>query len=219
MSFKNISFYFFNICIFLFLIYLAVWQVNRLDYKKKILEEIESNINLSPVEFVQNKESFYKKVTLTGRYLFDQKIFYYAPKNGKNGFNVLIPFKTEKGDFLVSRDWVEHKKDFIISKEDAAPKNLTAFVLEYPRKNLAIVKNDKKNNIWFNLFYDEIRQDIKVTPYFLVALKENDKDINRNYKPEIKNDHFAYAVTWFSLAFIHLCFFIIGIRKRMKNIK
>ena len=77
-------------------------------------------------------------------------------------------------------------------------------------------ENDKNNKIWFTIDLDMAHEMLGVTEnkYYLMqiqstTLPEGGKPLSTEHLSKVRNDHFEYAITWYSLAACLLLMFFI----------
>lgn len=98
-------------------LYLANWQMSRkqeLDFSNS---RISTNFYAEPLDFADdtslfaqpNSELRWHPVVMQGEYVPEQQLLVRnRPYNGLNGYEVLVPFRTVQGEFvLVNRGWME----------------------------------------------------------------------------------------------------------------
>nr|WP_231366499.1 SURF1 family protein [Zhihengliuella flava] len=95
---------------------LGNWQMNRLDEAKAANQIVENNYDAEPLAF-SAAEGFFEQlpeqqewtpVLMRGEYLTeDTLIARNRPLNGRPGYEVLVPFRTDSGDVvLIDRGWL-----------------------------------------------------------------------------------------------------------------
>jgi surfeit locus 1 family protein len=126
-----------------------------------------------------------------------------------NGFFQLTPLKLDNGKIiLVNRGWAPNGW-----KDNAFENGQVNGVIRPPRsKRLFSPENAIDRNIWF---YEDInamsqKTGLALEPAVIEAIgqrKSNTYPYPSDGKINLRNDHFGYAITWFSLAFIGLFMF------------
>ncbi len=189
------------------LVSLGVWQVHRLGWKDEILSGMAERMNgpsLHLTRDVEEKNDEYSKFFVEGKFLSKEVHILTSEKFVGPGFRVIMPFLTKSGLLiLVDRGFILEKfKD--INKESESnfvegnllwPDEIDYFT---PRPNI-------EKNIWFARDLEGISKYLKTEPILLVAIAENKPNDFIEPKPisiDIPNNHFQYAVTWFSLSII-----------------
>ena len=97
---------------------LGTWQVQRLDWKSKLIAKFEDRLVRDPlplppqVDPTAIKDFDYRRVYATGRYRHDQEMLI-GPRvyDGKDGYLVVTPLEREGNGstILVSRGWILKK--------------------------------------------------------------------------------------------------------------
>ena len=210
----------FNIFIFIFITLfcsLGTWQLYRLQWKQDLINQISQGLKSSPVQYSQNIKKNYQRVSLTGKYYFENQIYLYSLNDkGQPGFDVVTPFETlNKENVLINRGWIkkELKNNPIINLPS---NNVTGLLRQANRKNLFTPENDIKENIWFSIDLDDVQKLTgKKFNKFIVYL-ENQNTITPSPKKitvEVSNNHFKYAITWYSIS-ISIFFYYLYFRKK-----
>lgn len=223
----------FFITILTILISLGLWQLKKLEFKKQYIKSVYNGISKPPVDIDSLSElQEYKNVVVKGEFLIDKTQFLYRRHpiaKYEDGSYVLVPIKTEKGSiYLVVLGWVAKKNHDSLLKEIHGKQNieLSGLLIPQERNSIFIPKNDYTKKIIFTMDVEEIDGEIgtEKRKFFLATLNIKDKldtqilPITSSMMVKVKNDHFEYAITWFSLA-VALCFiFSFYMKKVMKNI-
>lgn len=198
---------------------LGTWQLQRLEWKKQILADIETAQQAEPLDlneqFMRNiTMPDYQRLKVTGH--FDHAHEFYVPSrvhDGKVGFHIVTPFITPMGQtYLVNRGWVP------LEQKLPATRSAGQVEGEVTLQGLARIPqspsrwqppNDVAHNLWYGmdlpLMY--ISSDIKTGPPLFYI--DADASPNPGGLPiggitrlNISNNHLQYAITWYSLAAI-----------------
>ena len=200
---------------FLILLSLGTWQVERLQWKKRLLGQIEGNIRIShlKVPVIDNSiiDFNYRNVMVEGNFLPKLSINL-EPRTHKGvaGVHVITPFYSEKKHILVNRGFVPYEYLNAFNKNY---KNITEEKLIiikgiarlYGKKRWPIPNNDLIAGKWFFLNIADISKylGLKLEPYVIELTKNED---GQNYPIsnitiiDIPNNHLQYAITWYALA-------------------
>ena len=212
--------FFFKIFVFLFITLfccLGTWQLYRLQWKQDLINQISEGLNSTPIQYSQNINKNYQRVTLVGKYNFKNQIYLYnLNKKGQPGFDVITPFETlNKENVLINRGWI--KKEFKNNPRiNSFSKNIKGLLKESNKKNIFTPENDLKENIWFSINLNEIQKLTgKKFNKFIVYLE--DEKINTPKPKEITidlpNNHLKYAITWYLIS-ISILFYFLYFRKK-----
>ena len=208
------------------MILLGSWQLKRLNVKDNFIQSLEKNIKNPAKEIMQIKSSeiLFNKIKLSGQFISNKNIFLYGRRTSspeKDGYYILSAFLANNGKtYLVSRGWMPQsvKNDFI--DHQTSPTLIEAIALPGEKKAFMVPDNDYNKNIWFTIDLKMAHDALGVTEsnYYLMQINSDSlpkgvKPLHTNNLSKIRNDHFEYAITWFSLAFSLFIMFIIYCRK------
>jgi surfeit locus 1 family protein len=192
------------------LLLLGQWQLDRLVWKRSVLEEIESKVSGSPQSLPSDvKESLHKylPVELSGKIKGSFVKVMASQKFIGAGYRVITPFELQKGNvILVDLGFIRH--------EFASKINLSGDLniignLHWPKEvDFFTPDPDQKNNIWFARDVNELSKELGTEPILVVAKSFSPLIVHLDPLPintkNIPNNHKQYAITWFALAFIWL---------------
>ena len=175
---------------------LGTWQLYRLQWKLELISEITFGLDSSPIEYSNSIEKNYQRVSAKGKFNFDKQIYLYSLNdNGKPGYDVITPFRTNKNEnVLVNRGWIkkEFKNNPIINKNIEDEQKIIGLLRKIYKPNIFKPDNDLKNNIWFSINLE----DLKVTSgerfnEFVIFLEDNQAKtpIPRKISIDVPNNH------------------------------
>lgn len=188
------------------LVSLGMWQVKRMAWKAEILHEIETTIVADPIAFPAEttEDMKYTPVTATGQITEGELHVLVSQKHIGAGYRVIAPFELEDGRrILLDRGFV--KAD---DKDTERPIGETLTVtgnLHWPDDmNSSTPAPDEGRNIWFGRDLPAMGAALKTEPVLIVARGTTGQGVDPLPvgTTGIPNDHFHYAITWFSLAFV-----------------
>lgn len=189
------------------LMWLGIWQVQRLAWKQALLGDIEATIADDPVPIAQGLDPFkrYLPVALSGHFDTGHIRVLASRKTLGPVYRILRPFTTDGvGRVIVDTGWIR----------DGDP------VLDVPTEELDLIGNlnnpneidsftpepDLARNIWFARDVDALATALDTRPILVVLREMPESDLGVTPWPVdtagIPNDHLQYAITWFSLAVI-----------------
>ena len=209
----------FSIFVFLFIstfIALGSWQLIRLNWKLELINQIENSLKKEPVNLLDHSPTNYLRIKTTGTINFDKQIYLYnLNEKGQPGFDIVNPITIEDKNFLLNRGWIpfnkkENKKiDILISS------NITGTLKKQLKANRFKPENNIQDNYWFTLNRKDIFQYMgkNFSPYIIYLDSDLDIPKVKTITANISNNHKKYAITWFSLAFSILIFYLYFRRK------
>ena len=210
---------------------LGSWQLQRAELKRDIenryLAELEQPYRFTILDDQVNPSFAFRKVRLKGYYhpqvvlLLDNRVY-----QGQAGYHVLMPFVIGPGDkaVLVNRGWVAAGYDRSVLPEILAPKQSREVmgIVTIPsnkgfRMGEVEIGSDWPQRVPY-LDLQEFQQGLAfdLYPYVIWLAPEQDDYYIREWKPVWSSPEKseAYAVQWFSFAFIVLILFtVLNIRK------
>ncbi len=199
---------------------LGTWQLYRLQWKLELISEITFGLDSSPIEYSNSIKKNYQRVSAKGKFNFDEQIYLYSLNdNGKPGYDVITPFRTNKNEnVLVNRGWIkkELKNNPIINKNIEDEQKIIGLLRKIYKPNIFKPDNDLKNNIWFSINLE----DLKVTSgerfnEFVIFLEDNQAKtpIPRKISIDVPNNHLKYAITWYAIS-ISIIFYYLYFRRK-----
>jgi len=211
---------------------LGIWQLDRADEKRAILENHSTAMQLAPLSKLDGaiEDLLYRQVKLEGR--FDQQHQFLIDNRvvgGQPGFEVITPFYLSNDQYvLVNRGWVGHTGDRKVSI-DTNPQ-LTADltvqgIITTPSQGFAReVGTDSADDQWPLILqyvdYETIAAKLdKIAAIDAVVIAAVDQPGNfvYNWKPVGSGieTHLGYAFQWFAMltALIALYLYLMVIKK------
>jgi surfeit locus 1 family protein len=205
--------------IVVFALALGVWQMDRREWKRDILDRMAANQAAPPMPFEElvkgdSLRREYGRVRIAGTFLHDKE-FYLAARSLKDkvGMQVVTPLRTDSGTIvLFDRGWIpSEKKDPGKRAEGQRPGRveLTGIVRRSQVKRQFAPDNDPARNFWFHVDVPLMRQmaggapDPVLDTFFLEAdatANPGGVPIGGQTRLDIPNDHLQYAITWFLIA-------------------
>lgn len=192
------------------LVWLGTWQLDRLDWKRGILTEIESRIGGDPAPLPVIGDpgtDRYQPVRLTGTVEADELYVLVSQKRIGAGYRVISPFVTDDGRrILLDRGFIRvEDRD---TARQAGEKEITGNLHWPDDRTSATPDNDIAGNTWFARDIGPMSNALDTEPLLVIARNMSPPDPGITPLPVdtsgIPNDHLQYAITWFSLAAVWL---------------
>ena len=207
------------------LIWLGLWQVQRLAWKEGVLAEIESRIAAqsvalpdTPVEAADK----YLPVAVTGTFGEGALRVLVSRKRVGAGHLIISPFETQGRSILVDRGFLKLETDLPPAPEGEV--TITGNLHWPDDRNSSTPENDIPGNTWFARDIARMAEVLGTEPVLLITREMSQPDSALTPLPVdtsgIPNDHLEYAITWFSLAAIWLAmtgYYITRLRKSAKR--
>ncbi len=189
---------------------LGTWQLYRLEWKTRLLQQLEFEYvrdsvvpALAPADLDEKFD--FKHGTLTGIYDFKKQL-QIAPRvyHDEVGAHVLTPLKLQDNSYiLVNRGWVP--KDWKPESEKHSSDKIPVTGLLRPvARDYFSPENVPSKDEWYAIRPAEIaatKHIPELRPYVLYV-----ENTDAGYpaalpsKPDLPNNHFRYALFWFAMA-------------------
>ena len=198
---------------------LGIWQMERREWKRDILDRIAVNQAAQPItldELLRGDPLAheYGRVTVSGSFLHDRE-FYLAARSLKNtvGLQVVTPLRTADGRLMLfDRGWVPQERKDPAKRAEGQPAGtvkLTGIVRRAQEQRQFAPDNVPERNVWFHVDVPLMRRmaggtpDAKLDSFFLeadAAPNPGGFPIGGQTRLDIPNDHLQYAITWFLIS-------------------
>ena len=191
------------------LVGLGIWQVQRLEWKQGVLSTMDARISAPPVtlpEFPDPIRDNYLSVEASGRTGDGEILVQTSRRDLGPGFRLIVPFETEGRTVMLDRGHLPAR----LRNGDRGT-NLDAEVLgnlHWPDEFDRLFTPEPDGVIWYARDVPAMADALGAEPVLIVARRDSSAPEGVVSWPVsssgIPNDHFQYAVTWFSLAAIWL---------------
>ena len=205
--------------VFCILIALGVWQIQRHDWKQNIIQEYHATRQLDRfvIESADLVSQQYQNVLVSGRIL--PGLFFQAPPQKRQpGVFVIVPIELKNKDIVfVFAGWVSDQARNDIKFTGKA--NIKGVAMPAWPGNKYTPVNNIKDNIWFDMKFDEMCQAVSCQRTFYPYLVQASHGFLENVSPEplaidFHDRHLQYASTWFTLAFALVVIAVLFFRRR-----
>jgi surfeit locus 1 family protein len=190
------------------LIWLALWQMDRLAWKQGILDGINARLAADPVPLrtdVTEAADEYTRVTLTGTPTGAELHVLVSGTAAGTGYRAIARFVLDDGQVILLDQGL-----LPLEAKDAPPLTTRMMVtgtLLWPDDETSSTPDpDLDRNIWFARNVDSMSAALDTLPVMVVATETAPADPRLTPLPvataDIPNNHFEYAVTWSLLAIV-----------------
>lgn len=194
---------------------LGTWQVHRLQWKQALLKTIDERMHDAPLEvpYVGLEGADYRPASAKGVYKNDGGLFLFATdiSTGKGGYHVLAPLQVAGGQYLlVDRGWIPYDRKNGGFAKPLGEQDVRGILRVPSAPGWLMPRNDPVKGNWYSVDLTAMAGMAKVgvfLPYILEAgdvVNEGGYPIGGQTRMNLPNDHFSYAVTWYSFAAILL---------------
>jgi len=211
-----------GVLVFLVLLGLGTWQVQRLAWKEALIATIDQRLARDPVSLptvlsanASIADQEYTPVAVEGVFAHEFERHFFATHKGQSGFYVYTPLKLAGGDYLfVNRGFVPYERKGAATRVEgqvAGQVRIVGLVREAPAEKPSSIVPD--NDPAKNIFYWKDLRDMAASsglpadaPVLGLFVDANDAP-NPGGLPvggvtivDLPNNHLQYAVTWYGLA-------------------
>lgn len=197
---------------------LGVWQLQRLAWKETLLADMAARMG-APAEPLPSEAGWpqldpgnydYRHVQVSGSFVHEKEAHVFRARDGEPGYLVLTPMRLSSGSFvIVNRGFVPQAAKASSARSAGLTPgtvSLTGLMRPPEGRNFFTPADDPANNIWFTRDPGQIAAHAGLAPVAPFTI-DADLDPQRDSLPRgggtlvaLRNDHFAYALTWFGLA-------------------
>jgi surfeit locus 1 family protein len=197
------------------LIGLGVWQLERLEWKRALIAQVDRNLAAPPLPLdralaMGGDAAQYRRVVLDGRFDNSKEAYLFATDaDGNPVYHVLVPFRTVRETLLVDRGIVPPALQPASTRKAGEIDGRTRItgVWRVPDPvGLFTPPPDLGKRIWYSRDVRTIARADGVALAELVII-EADSTPNPGGWPRggqtqvhFRNEHLQYAITWFALA-------------------
>ncbi|HEX2580803.1 MAG TPA: SURF1 family protein [Dongiaceae bacterium] len=201
---------------FLVLVGLSVWQVQRLQWKEALIAERVSRTQASAADLPAraDEQSEFRHVRVQGSFLHEGELYLAARDIGEGnpGYHILTPFHLSdgRGAIIVDRGFVPVERKLPSSRpkgQVTGTVTVDGYVRFPQRRAWFQPENEPGKNVWFTvdlaamankLTFADLRRDL----YVEAGPQPNPGGWPRGGQTriELPNDHLQYALTWALLA-------------------
>jgi surfeit locus 1 family protein len=208
------------------LLWLGFWQVQRLDWKLSVIDDINARITAAPVALPDTPDAnddSYLPVEVSGTLGAEYLRVLVSQKEIGAGYRIISALDTGTRRVLLDRGFTPVAQT-AIPVHDASV--TVQGNLQWPIETDGFTPDpDIAKNIWFARDVDVMAQALGTEPIMVVAKQTSFNDSPISPLPvdtvAIPNDHLQYAITWFSLAAIWVMMslaFILRARRAPKTV-
>ena len=192
---------------------LGTWQLVRLQWKNNLINQISEGLKSPALNYSNKINTNYQRISVNGEYDFEKQIYLYSlNENGKPGYDVITPFKTQGSEnILVNRGWIEtlQKNENVIN--NITTTKIQGLLLKNVKKNIFKPDNEIENNIWFSINSTDVKKFTGKTFNEHIFYLEDENAVTPKPKEitiDLPNNHLKYALTWYSISISIFAYFL-----------
>lgn len=190
------------------LVSLGIWQMHRLAWKEAIIAGAEAMIAADPIALPDTLDPVadrYRAVSVTGAFTGEEADVLTSTREDGPGFLVVAAYQTTEGRrILIDRGYVPETE-----KTTPRPPRAVAVTgnLNWPDDvTSSTPPYDVDRAIWYGRDVAGIAALLGTDPVLIIARSETGDAVAARpvTTAGFRNDHWEYAITWFSLAAVWL---------------
>jgi surfeit locus 1 family protein len=186
------------------LIGLGVWQLQRLEWKEAIIASAEAMIAADPIPLPTAPDPArdrYRAVSVSGGFTGEEAHVLTSTREEGPGFLVIAAYFTDDGRrILIDRGFVPETEK--LSPRPARMEDVTGNLNWPDDVTSSTPPYDAERAIWYGRDLAGIAALLGTEPVLVIARSETGDGVTARpvTTAGFRNDHWQYAVTWFSLA-------------------
>lgn len=213
------------------LLRLGFWQLERAEYKKRLLTDLQQAQLIAPVavQSLTELEALpeYTQVTLSGEYLLDRTtLLDNRYHDGRVGFNVVSIFRLSASSevLLLNRGWIALGQTRYPLPELPPPEGdvvVTGQLRRVPTDTI-VLKQDQYQQwpvLVQNIDLDKLNSVIsqQLPPVWMLLAANEHSTLERDWPVVIVGPerHYGYAVQWFGIALAFLVVMVMASRTKI----
>jgi surfeit locus 1 family protein len=211
---------------------LGIWQLERLQWKEKLIADLNARVFASPVALPAVPEQAadeFRRVRVRVQFTPGQQALVYTPGSALRpdvpgaGYWVMAPAKSERGTIVINRGYIAPDKR---SNVGAAPSGDIEIVgaLRWPEEGTYFTPRDEPgNNVWYRRDPASIAtaKNWGVVAPFYIEQEAPQLPGAPKAGPlvvRLSNNHLQYAITWFGLAGALAAVYLVWLRGRLRRV-
>ena len=218
------------------LISLGTWQYQRLGWKTNLIAEIDAAAEAAPItslklanELLENNEPLdFRRVSLSGEFvqpsLNNAEPFHLIMPDGKSlNWRLIQPYVTEQGVVFVATHEFTNAQKANPPAAEIGSRSISGYARLIRKSSKFAPISDPVTNHWYVFNADPeavdwahaLQDQIIPTAYYIDWVDTNISASELPVrKPELRNHHLDYMLTWYSFALILLIIYIILHRRQ-----
>lgn len=218
----------FWLAMFLILVALGTWQVQRLHWKEGLIAQRQAAVSGPPIALPETLDAAkglaFRHVALSGEYRNGDELYLHAIANGGSpGYHVITPFRLEDGNIVfVDRGFVpEDRRDpkTRAAGEITGPTRITG-LLRVPGgdRSWFTPANQPGQDLWFSIDLPAMAAALHLDHVLPIYVDADATSVPGGYpqggqtNTALPNDHLQYALTWYGLAIVCVIYYLLFVR-------
>ena len=212
---------------------LGIWQLERLQWKEKLIADLNARVSVSPVALPLAPEQAtdeFRRVRTRVQFVPAEHALVYTPGSALRpdvpsaGYWVMAPARSEHGTIVINRGYVAANTRTNVG---AAPQGDVEIVgtLRWPEEGTYFTPGDEPaNNVWYRrdpVSIAAAKNWGAVAPFYIEQEAPQLPGAPKAGPLVVKlpNNHLQYAITWFGLAGALAAVYFVWLRGRLRRVR
>lgn len=211
---------------------LGIWQLERLQWKEKLIADLNARVSVAPVALPATPEQTtdeFRRVRTRVQLAPAEHALVYTPGSALRpdvpgaGYWVMVPAKSERGTIVINRGYVTPNARANVG---AAPSGDVEIVgaLRWPEEGTYFTPRDEPaNNVWYRrdpVSIAAAKNWGAVAPFYI---EQEAPQLSGAPKAgplvvKLPNNHLQYVITWFGLAGALAAVYFVWLRSRLRRV-
>ena len=211
---------------------LGIWQVERLQWKEKLIADLNARVSVPPAALPARPDQAsdeFRRVRVRVSFVPEHALVYtpgsaLRPDVPGAGYWVMAPAKGEQGAIVINRGYVAPNAR---GNAGAAPSGDVEIVgaLRWPEEGTYFTPRDEPaNNVWYRrdpALIAAAKNWGAVAPFYIEQEAPQLPGAPKAGPLVVKlpNNHLQYAITWFGLAVALAAVYFVWLRGRLRQVR
>ena len=210
---------------------LGIWQLERLQWKEKLIADLSARVSVPPVALPAAPEQAadeFRRVRARVQFAPGEHALVYTPGSALRpdvpgaGYWVMAPARSERGAIVINRGYVAPAARSSAGAASAGDVEIVG-ALRWPEEGTYFTPRDEPaNNVWYRRDPGSIAAAKNwgaVAPFYIEQEAPQLPGAPKAGPLVVKlpNNHLQYAITWFGLAAALVAVFLVWLRSHSRR--
>jgi surfeit locus 1 family protein len=211
---------------------LGIWQVERLQWKGKLIADLNARVSVPPVALPAQPEQAtdeFRRVRVRVQFASGEHALVYTPGSALRpdvpgaGYWVMVPARSERGTVVINRGYVAPEARANVGSAPSGDVEIVG-ALRWPEEGTFFTPRDEPaNNVWYRRDPASIAAAKNwgvVAPFYI------EQEAPQPGAPKagplvvkLPNNHLQYAITWFGLAGALAAVYFVWLRSHLRRVR
>jgi surfeit locus 1 family protein len=218
---------------FVILCGLGIWQLERLQWKEKLIADLNARVSVPPIALPAQPEQAtdeFRRVRVRVQFVPGQHALVYTPGSALRpdvpgvGYWVMAPAKSGRGAVMINRGYVAPGARGSVGTAPAGDVEIVG-TLRWPEEGTYFTPRDEPaNNVWYRRDPVSIAAAKNWGPVAPFYIEQEAPQLSGAPKAgplvvKLPNNHLQYAITWFGLAGALAAVYLVWLRSHFRRVR